>query len=198
MTVWFPRSTQDEYQLHLGEYTGNAGNALVNTHMAPAEEQSWPFPGIKFSTYDHLNDSESRCVRHSKSGWWFSRWGWFSHPTNTPDLQTNDQKSHTGTSSEKLQSDGFLLFFALTGATLETWTAITTTGRTRPWPTTVWCGSPGTAGGTPLSLWSWWCELTTSSIQREPWQAIQDECLHDAALRTGYRYCLCLYTWFFL
>lgn len=72
VTVWF-RSTQDEYQLHLGEYTGNAGNALVNTHMAPTEEQSWPFPGIKFSTYDHLNDSESRCVRHSKSGWWFSR-----------------------------------------------------------------------------------------------------------------------------
>lgn len=67
------RSTQDEYQLHLGEYTGNAGNALVNTRMAPPEVQTWAFPGIKFSTYDHLNDSESRCVRHSKSGWWFSR-----------------------------------------------------------------------------------------------------------------------------
>lgn len=65
--------TQDEYQLHLGEYTGNAGNALVSTEMAPPEDQTWTLPGIKFSTYDHLNDSESRCIRHSKSGWWFSR-----------------------------------------------------------------------------------------------------------------------------
>lgn len=66
-------STQDEYQLHLGEYTGNAGDALANAHTAPPEEPTWAFPGIKFSTYDHLNDSESRCIRHSKSGWWFSR-----------------------------------------------------------------------------------------------------------------------------
>uniref|UniRef100_H3DQK7 Fibrinogen-like protein 1 n=1 Tax=Tetraodon nigroviridis TaxID=99883 RepID=H3DQK7_TETNG len=64
---------EDEYQLHLGEYTGNAGNALVNTQMSPPEEEAWSVPGIKFSTYDHLNDSDSRCVRHSRSGWWFSR-----------------------------------------------------------------------------------------------------------------------------
>lgn len=61
---------QDEYQLHLGEYSGDAGNAMAN---ARAAEQQWVFPGAKFSTYDHLNDSESSCIRHSKSGWWFSR-----------------------------------------------------------------------------------------------------------------------------
>lgn len=86
--------TQDEFQLHLGEYTGNAGNSLVNTHMAPPEEETWIFPGIKFSTYDHLNDSESRCIRHSKSGWWFSRSGCIYTPgkdvssTFTVHLQT--------------------------------------------------------------------------------------------------------------
>lgn len=64
---------QDEYQLHLGEYRGNAGNALVNKRMAPPAEEKLISPGIRFSTFDHLNDSESRCIRHSKSGWWFSR-----------------------------------------------------------------------------------------------------------------------------
>lgn len=67
------RPTQDEYQLHLGEYSGNAGNALVSPRAATPVEYQWKFPGIKFSTYDHLNDSESRCIRHSKAGWWFSR-----------------------------------------------------------------------------------------------------------------------------
>lgn len=66
-------SAQDEYQLHLGEYSGNAGNALVKKRMAPPAEEKRIFPGVKFSTFDHLNDTESRCIRHSKSGWWFSR-----------------------------------------------------------------------------------------------------------------------------
>lgn len=66
------RPTQDEYQLHLGEYSGNAGNALLNPRMATPVGHKW-LPAIKFSTYDHLNDSESRCIRHSKAGWWFSR-----------------------------------------------------------------------------------------------------------------------------
>lgn len=64
---------QDEYQLHLGEYTGNAGNSLVNKRMAPTSEENQVFPGFKFSTFDHMNDTESRCIRHSRSGWWFSR-----------------------------------------------------------------------------------------------------------------------------
>ncbi|TWW59506.1 fibrinogen-like protein 1 [Takifugu flavidus] len=64
---------KDEYQLHLGEYSGNAGNALVKKRMTPPAEENRIFPGIKFSTFDHLNDTESRCIRHSKSGWWFSR-----------------------------------------------------------------------------------------------------------------------------
>ncbi|XP_051242097.1 fibrinogen-like protein 1 isoform X2 [Dicentrarchus labrax] len=61
---------QDQYQLHLGDYIGNAGNALAG----PGSGSS----GIKFRTYDQLNDGDAEnndagCIRHSKSGWWFSR-----------------------------------------------------------------------------------------------------------------------------
>ncbi|XP_032395259.1 fibrinogen-like protein 1 [Etheostoma spectabile] len=67
---------KDQYQLHVGEYTGNAGNALVDG--SPFAGQNWPSPdlgsgGVKFSTYDHNNDGDAKCIRHSKSGWWFSR-----------------------------------------------------------------------------------------------------------------------------
>nr|XP_020512416.1 fibrinogen-like protein 1 [Labrus bergylta] len=76
---------KDQYQLHLGEYTGTAGNALADTNGPPTAEQKWTGPGmgsngVKFSTYDHLNDAagdveneDVRCIRHSRSGWWFSR-----------------------------------------------------------------------------------------------------------------------------
>ncbi|XP_033479728.2 fibrinogen-like protein 1 isoform X1 [Epinephelus lanceolatus] len=69
---------KDQYQLHLGEYNGNAGDALADAHGLPSTHQKWAGPGgIKFSTYDQLNDgnadSEAKCIRHSKSGWWFSR-----------------------------------------------------------------------------------------------------------------------------
>ncbi|XP_049901560.1 fibrinogen-like protein 1 [Epinephelus moara] len=69
---------KDQYQLHLGEYNGNAGDALADAHGLPSARQKWAGPGgIKFSTYDQLNDgdadSEAKCIRHSKSGWWFSR-----------------------------------------------------------------------------------------------------------------------------
>ncbi|XP_023151280.1 fibrinogen-like protein 1 isoform X1 [Amphiprion ocellaris] len=69
---------KDQYQLHLGEYSGNAGDALNEAH-----KQRWNGPclipsGVKFSTYDHPNEVEPdpddvRCIRHSKSGWWFSK-----------------------------------------------------------------------------------------------------------------------------
>uniref|UniRef100_A0A3B4Z6S7 Fibrinogen-like protein 1 n=1 Tax=Stegastes partitus TaxID=144197 RepID=A0A3B4Z6S7_9TELE len=46
---------KDQYQLHLGEYSGNAGNALSDAYM-----EKWNGPclvpnGVKFSTYDHSN-----------------------------------------------------------------------------------------------------------------------------------------------
>ncbi|XP_054635041.1 fibrinogen-like protein 1 [Dunckerocampus dactyliophorus] len=58
---------KDQYQLHLGDYTGDAGDALADVHAGhrPA--------AVKFSTYDKLPGGDAKCVRHSKSGWWFSR-----------------------------------------------------------------------------------------------------------------------------
>lgn len=64
---------KDQYQLHLGEFTGNAGDALADAHGAgPGSPCA---DGVKFSTYDRPNciDADIQCVRHSKSGWWFSR-----------------------------------------------------------------------------------------------------------------------------
>ncbi|XP_041839273.1 fibrinogen-like protein 1 [Melanotaenia boesemani] len=67
---------KDQYQLHVGEYTGDAGDSLADARMmnmnSPCED------GIKFSTYDHPNyvnadRDNGRCVRLSKSGWWFCR-----------------------------------------------------------------------------------------------------------------------------
>uniref|UniRef100_G3PVT8 Fibrinogen C-terminal domain-containing protein n=1 Tax=Gasterosteus aculeatus TaxID=69293 RepID=G3PVT8_GASAC len=45
---------KDQYQLHVGEYTGNAGDALADMNGGDVE-------------------NDGRCIRHSKSGWWFSR-----------------------------------------------------------------------------------------------------------------------------
>ncbi|XP_060941667.1 fibrinogen-like protein 1 [Limanda limanda] len=70
---------KDEYQIHLGEYNGNAGDALVDVHTPPSAGQKWTGPsGVKFSTFDQMNNSDqensdAQCIRHSKSGWWFSR-----------------------------------------------------------------------------------------------------------------------------
>lgn len=75
--------SQDQYQLHLGEYTGDAGNALNDMNGPPSARLEWSGPGlrthgVKFSTYDQQNDGgaeneDAQCIRHSKSGWWFSR-----------------------------------------------------------------------------------------------------------------------------
>ncbi|XP_077575192.1 fibrinogen-like protein 1 [Stigmatopora nigra] len=59
-------SEQDMYQLHLGEYTGTAGDAMADPH---AGRRATP----TFSTYDKRPEEEVKCVRHGKSGWWFSR-----------------------------------------------------------------------------------------------------------------------------
>ncbi|XP_034543451.1 fibrinogen-like protein 1 [Notolabrus celidotus] len=86
---------KDQYQLHLGDFNGNAGNAFSDSSTPPPAGPQWSGPdsesdGIKFSTYDHLSDAASegegegegegedkdedaKCIRHSKSGWWFSR-----------------------------------------------------------------------------------------------------------------------------
>ncbi|XP_059191151.1 fibrinogen-like protein 1 [Centropristis striata] len=65
---------EDQYQLHVGEYTGNAGDALAQHKRTGPGLGSL---GVKFSTYDQLNEGDeennARCIRHSKSGWWFSR-----------------------------------------------------------------------------------------------------------------------------
>ncbi|KAL1023828.1 hypothetical protein UPYG_G00046860 [Umbra pygmaea] len=68
---------KDQYQLHLGEYHGNAGDALPEAHPPPSKQ--WESPdaghhGVKFSTYDHSNqEDEDKCLRHEMSGWWFSK-----------------------------------------------------------------------------------------------------------------------------
>lgn len=69
---------KDQYQLHLGEYTGNAGNALAECDGPEGGGLCGGMSGIKFSTFDQMNDAEGgddskSCVRHSKSGWWFSK-----------------------------------------------------------------------------------------------------------------------------
>ncbi|KAM3622905.1 uncharacterized protein V6R79_004584 [Siganus canaliculatus] len=69
---------KDQYQLHFGAYTGDAGNALADGQVHPSEGRKWIGPGselhgVKFSTYDHPSDDDAKCIRHTKSGWWFSR-----------------------------------------------------------------------------------------------------------------------------
>ncbi|KAM7393554.1 hypothetical protein PAMP_020417 [Pampus punctatissimus] len=53
---------KDKYQLHLGEYTGNAGDALSDG--PPSAGQKWIGPGlgvsgVKFSTHDQPNDGDA-------------------------------------------------------------------------------------------------------------------------------------------
>ncbi|XP_058496080.1 fibrinogen-like protein 1 [Solea solea] len=65
---------KDQFQLHVGEYSGNAGDALSDTHdSSSAGQPGLGSGGVKFSTYDLLNNSDAQCIGHSKSGWWFSR-----------------------------------------------------------------------------------------------------------------------------
>ncbi|XP_062293993.1 fibrinogen-like protein 1 [Scomber scombrus] len=66
---------KDDFQLNLGQYNGNAGDALSDAPSSAG--QQWINPGVgsnrvKFSTFDHPDD-DTKCIRHSNSGWWFSR-----------------------------------------------------------------------------------------------------------------------------
>ncbi|XP_029949247.1 fibrinogen-like protein 1 [Salarias fasciatus] len=69
---------KDQYQLHVGEYSGTAGDALHECQRRG--KACLHLDGIKFSTFDQPNDigsdigdQNNRCIRHSKSGWWFSK-----------------------------------------------------------------------------------------------------------------------------
>ncbi|XP_062378815.1 fibrinogen-like protein 1 isoform X2 [Sardina pilchardus] len=66
---------KDEYELQVGDYRGDAGDALVDAHPHSDRPQSNTPHGLKFSTYDHNNreEEEPQCIRQDKSGWWFSR-----------------------------------------------------------------------------------------------------------------------------
>ncbi|XP_061589067.1 fibrinogen-like protein 1 [Cololabis saira] len=72
---------QDQYQLHVGEYTGDTRDIRNDGDVLGDGRGSANSPcagGIKFSTYDHPNvingdPDKARCIGHSKSGWWFCR-----------------------------------------------------------------------------------------------------------------------------
>ncbi|XP_018556457.1 fibrinogen-like protein 1 isoform X2 [Lates calcarifer] len=70
-------SEKDQYQLHLGEYTGNAGDALADAHSPSSAGAGLGSSKVKFSTFDQPNnddtENDSQCIRLTKSGWWFSR-----------------------------------------------------------------------------------------------------------------------------
>ncbi|XP_008315530.1 fibrinogen-like protein 1 [Cynoglossus semilaevis] len=57
---------KDQFQLHLGEYSGDAGDALATVGSASRPS------GVKFSTFDHMThdrdkDSDTNCLSHSLS-----------------------------------------------------------------------------------------------------------------------------------
>ncbi|XP_022540068.2 fibrinogen-like protein 1 [Astyanax mexicanus] len=64
---------ENHYQLQIGRYTGNAGDALSGNYNPGA--QSWAsHHGMKFSTRDKDNDHYDRnCAREDKAGWWFNK-----------------------------------------------------------------------------------------------------------------------------
>ncbi|XP_017297164.1 fibrinogen-like protein 1 [Kryptolebias marmoratus] len=69
---------KDQYQVHVGEYSGTAGDALADARSVNANSPCKG--GIKFSTFDHPGYQEAdadsqRCIRYSRSGWWFCRCG---------------------------------------------------------------------------------------------------------------------------
>ncbi|XP_037546389.1 fibrinogen-like protein 1 [Nematolebias whitei] len=87
---------KDQYQVHVGEYSGTAGDALADARGL--DPNSPCKGGIKFSTYDHpgYNEVDSqRCVRYSKSGWWFCRCG-----------SDNEEEQHFKGPFEAMSDDG--------------------------------------------------------------------------------------------
>ena len=54
------------YRLHIGKYSGNAGDSL-------ADEQKFNVNGTKFTTFDRDNDnSYNNCAESWKGAWWFT------------------------------------------------------------------------------------------------------------------------------
>ena len=55
-----------EYKLHIGGYTGTAGDSMTGRH---------PNNGMRFSTRDRDNDglSSVNCAQSYSGGWWFNR-----------------------------------------------------------------------------------------------------------------------------
>ncbi|XP_063074760.1 fibrinogen-like protein 1 [Engraulis encrasicolus] len=69
---------KNEYELQVGDYSGNASDALADAHPHP--QAQWYDPqgnshqGVKFSTPDHNNyEEDPECIQQDQSGWWFSR-----------------------------------------------------------------------------------------------------------------------------
>lgn len=66
-------SLQSSYELHIGEYSGTAGDSLAGRFHP--EVQWWAsHQRMKFSTWDRDNDNyEGNCAQEDRAGWWFNR-----------------------------------------------------------------------------------------------------------------------------
>ncbi|XP_045902820.1 fibrinogen-like protein 1 isoform X2 [Micropterus dolomieu] len=65
-----------QYQLQLGDYNGKAADALADAHAPPGlfwAEMDGSRLGVKRGQIQHQLKDDGRCIRHSKSGWWFSK-----------------------------------------------------------------------------------------------------------------------------
>ncbi|KAK7929787.1 hypothetical protein WMY93_006182 [Mugilogobius chulae] len=83
---------KDAFQLHVGQYSGNAGDAF-----GPAS--------VKFSTFDRpsFTDEDAQCISHSRAGWWFNRCG------------AGNLNGHYYSGPERVQSDDGVVWFTWRG-----------------------------------------------------------------------------------
>src|SRR6218665_3815789 len=63
-------SESNKYALHLSGFSGDAGDSLTNTSVAP----KWYHGGMSFSTWDNDNDRvpTNNCAQQYRAGWWFN------------------------------------------------------------------------------------------------------------------------------
>lgn len=87
-SIFLTYPAKDLYRLHLGESNGNAGDALADLHTTKQPAAGSSLAGVKFSTYDKQPDGDGKCIRHNKSGWWFSRSKRFLISVNAPRRKT--------------------------------------------------------------------------------------------------------------
>ena len=61
---------KDKYRLHVSNYSGTAGDSLINTRPLRPRRA-----GMQFSAYDSDNDEpyDVHCVAFYEGGWWYSR-----------------------------------------------------------------------------------------------------------------------------